>query len=264
MKAKIIILLLVSFIGFSQNENKLDQLGLTGSVKMLKMRCFKALMENDKIVKVEPLIVPREDHLDIDITFNISGNQIDEYVYTSKGGFYSKSSTHYDRYNNKIEHINYNSDLSIQYKRTYKYEKSREIENSFYKNGNKLVAKGIIQYDQSGNKVSEISYNSKNVVIDIMNYIYDDNKNLIEEINLDANNNPSYRKTFEYDLKNNLIEHTGYFKDSTIQYINKSKFDNKNNEIEFKKYSADGNLSYGDTYSYNDKNLKVKKEEINL
>jgi antitoxin component YwqK of YwqJK toxin-antitoxin module len=126
------------------------------------------------------------------IVFNDNGNEIEKSGYNSDGSLKYKYTYKYDDNGNRIEGKSkrYNSDGSSKYKRTYKY-------------------------DDNGNTIKKKWYNSEGSFKSVITYKYDDNGNEIETKMYNSDGSLEYKYTYKYECDN---------KDN---WINKIEYENK-------------------------------------
>lgn len=73
------------------------------------------------------------------------------------------------------------------------------------------------RYDETGNKIEEVHYNSDNSLLYKIVYIYDSAGRVIEQINFDANESPTFKTVYEYDFDGKLIEQKSFGADGSLE-----------------------------------------------
>lgn len=164
-KIILVILSVLCLVSCNQSEKKNDltEENLKGKVKSITENTYEAV---DKFGQIEKG----------DILVDSSA------VYTDDGRFKI-----YNEKGNKIEENYYNSNGSLIYKNTYKYdENGNKIEECHYEDGS-LDKKYTYEYDENGNKMEENWYNSDVSLDKKYTYEYDKNNNWIQEVEYENN-----------------------------------------------------------------------------
>jgi len=190
-------------------KNTLTTLRLKGKVKSLTETDFAAETINGETQKSD-----------------ILGKKI--FVFNDKG--------------NKVESTEYQNG-GLVFKTSYKYaDKENKMEwNRCHADGG-LHQKGIFNYDEIGNIIEDIFYNS-NGVVGKFTHVYDDNGNKIEENYYPFGDVLSFKNTYKYDYKGNIIEriHNDLESEGSIDDWKETyKYDDKREMIEWNHDDLDG------------------------
>lgn len=159
----------------------------------------------------------------------------------------------FDKKSNLLEKSTYNSDLSLNTKFVYTYNKKGELIE-------------MIEYTEYGNHRVTYKYENSYVVEERI-YHYDGDSNLIAKWNNKYNGNnylikrsgSKYYWIYEYDENNNKIEESYYSSDGELDIKLTYKYDTKRNLIEESTYNSNGSLERKLTYIYDDNNYKVEE-----
>ena len=217
-KIILVILSVLCLVSCNQSEKKNDltEENLKGKVKSIKETTYKAIEKFGQIEKGDVLVDSSA-------------------VYTDYGRFKI-----YNEKGNKIEENRYNSDGSLYYKVTYKYDgKGNKIEVNHYDSNGSLILKYTYKYDENGNKIEECWYNEDGSLIVKFTPKYDENGNMMEVNNYDSDGSLHKKFTYKYDEKGNKIEINNYNSDGRLdsKTTYKYEYDKNNNwtqRIEYK------------------------------
>jgi len=211
MKYKFKILLLCVSVSaltncsINRNIKTTKQEDVVVKVKSIQVLPYEALENSGKIEKGE-----RHNMITNTVeTFNEEGITIELKAYHPSGGLY--------------------------YSYTYKYnETGKKIEDN-----RNSGSKTIYEYDDEGNMIGDIYYNSDGSQGSKSIYKYNDKGNIIEkEMYLTKGD----KYTYKYDGKGDMISQAYYNVDGSQGSKRIYKYDDKGNMIEQKNYRADGSL----------------------
>ena len=193
----------------STQKNDLAELKLNGKVKSIREIPYKAVEKFGEVVKGDALGFEQI----LQITFNEKGNKIESNSFNSDGSLSFKYTYKYDDKGNIIESNSFNPDGSLSFKYTCKYDdKGNQIEsNSFNPDGN-LVDKYTYKYDDKGNKIELNYFNSDGSLFLKSTSKYDDKGNEIERNSFisDVNLDDKYTYKYTYDQQGNWIQQIAY------------------------------------------------------
>ena len=193
----------------STQKNDLAELKLNGKVKSIREIPYKAVEKFGEVVKGDALGFEQI----LQITFNEKGNKIESNSFNSDGSLSFKYTYKYDDKGNQIESNSFNPDGSLSFKYTCKYDdKGNQIEeNSFNPDGN-LVDKYTYKYDDKGNKIELNYFNSDGSLFLKSTSKYDDKGNEIERNSFisDVNLDDKYTYKYTYDQQGNWIQQIAY------------------------------------------------------
>ena len=216
-KIILVILSVLCLVSCNQSEKKNDltEENLKGKVKSITENTYEAVDKFGQIEKGDVLVdssaVYTDDgHFKI---YNEKGNKIEENYYNSNGSLIYKNTYKYDKKGNIIEEKSYYPDGSLIYKNTYKYdEKGNKIEDNSYDSDGRLHSKYTYKYDEKGNKIEENWYNSDGRLHSKYTYKYDEKGNNIEENWYDSDGSLYEKHTYkyEYDKNNNWTQRIQY------------------------------------------------------
>ena len=156
--------------------------------------------------------------------YNEKGNQI-ETNYFERDGLEGRWKKKYDEQGNLIESIRYNSDGSLWFRATYRYnEKGKKIEtNSFGHPSAK--PRSTHKYNEQGNLIEENNYNRDGSLDSRHTYRYDEQNNQIESNRYNSDGSLGYRHTCRYDEQGDLIEQNFYGQDGVFNRGETFKYD---------------------------------------
>ena len=181
----------------STQKNDLAELKLNGKVKSIREIPYKAVEKFGEVVKGDALGFEQI----LQITFNEKGN--------------------------KIESNSFNSDGSLSFKSTYKYDdKGNKIELNYFNSDGSLFLKSTSKYDDKGNKIELNGFNPDGRLSSKSTYKYDDKDNLIE-----VNSDSDSKFTYKYDDKGNKIEQNWFTTDGSLfsKWTYKYTYDQQDN-----------------------------------
>lgn len=142
------------------------------------------------------------------VSFDASGNKIEEMKYSSDGALESRRVYSYDIKGNVIAETGYDAKGEIEWKNSYNYDGSgSKVEILSYSGDGKLAARTSYTYDASG-KLSEESYRDiKDTRLDqTIKYTYDDKGHLLSKKSNRSWGPRSVDVTYIYDKRGLLIE----------------------------------------------------------
>jgi hypothetical protein len=122
---------------------------------------------------------------------------------------------------------------------------------------NGLISRQTYKYDSNNNLTEYVSYDTDDVIIDLITYKYDSNGNRIEWTRLDGNGNSYVYVTNKYNSNNDMLEQTSFNVDGSIrqQYI--STYDSNYNRLA-SVYYRNGEFYRKYTYKYDSNNNRVE------
>lgn len=121
----------------------------------------------------------------------------------------------------------------------------------------------IEKYDQRGNKVEYIHYNSDGNFFSksIYKNKYDIDGKIIEINEYDPEGTISSKTIYKYDSNGNMIEGTPYYNDFKLGDKRKYKFDSNGNKVERKVYNPENEMTASSIYKYNQDNILIEELE---
>lgn len=163
MKTRIIQIFVFSILlsacsFFNKENNDLDKMNLNGKIKSIRESSFQAI---EKFGEVTKGIKAREDEWEFDYirTYNHKGNIIESNEYNSDGSLNFKRTYEYDDKGNKIKSNEYKSDGSLGYKSISKYDnKGNLIEGNVCKLDGIQDYRWTLKYDDKGNLIKKEYY----------------------------------------------------------------------------------------------------------
>ncbi len=133
--------------------------------------------------------------------------------------------SYYDLRGNEIEHIKYNADETIEFRK-------------------------VLQYDTNGNLVEQIEYDSNETVKFRKGKRYDTNGRLVEEISYSIENIPNYKLSYVYDRNGKNSKRIGILGEDT-SWIEHLEYDNNGLLVGIKPYDVDEKQTHSVIYKYN-------------
>lgn len=261
---KIIILILISTIsctkGQDKSENHLSSLNLSGEIKSIVEKTYKATVKFGEPVKTDNI----EKN---ELIFNDFG-----YLSSKKTQFFSIINStifyEYDNLNNILVETEKNEDGSQYRKHINKYDDNNKlIEVEYYANGENWFSKSKYEYDN--NKRILNSYdkdgNFESRWIDIL----DQKNNVIKSFNYDKNGELEFEWKFNFDDRGNKTQNVLVYilkslnpNTTKLLYDDEIKEYNKKNEVS-KIYEDAQILKFTFKYKYDEKNNWINKIKYN-
>ncbi len=244
------ILIIFTLCSFDSSNNKInDRTGyeLKGNVKSLVEKTFLATDKFGEITKDDDNVFRI-----YKVEYNDNGNKVEEstFMYLNKYRYYDNGRL--------CETRMYNSDGSLSTVLTFEYMGDTISIQKCYINNNSYAGKRIRKFDNSGNLIKILDYNSKDILKGKSIYKYDNKGNNIQFFNYDSNGKLVYKsELYTYDDK-------GYIDSKTNIY----KYDNKGNLIEttikniVTKYEYDENGNWIKCFTTNEDQPEVIEREI--
>jgi len=241
-------LFLFSFIDGNKKMNDWEKEHLNGKVKSIREYNYN-----------KPIILNLSDtNYDLIIIYNKKGNQI-EWNWNKGDEKGNKKIITYNKSGNIIDETISDKNGKVILKDTYKYDNKRNLseDNICLQYSGEDTTRYMDKYkcDNLGNKIEKdfydkgIKYEGKNL------YKYDEKRNLIEDDDYDKDEKLIRKNIFKYDEKGNLIENDFYEHgvDLTEKWI--WKYDNYGNITEQYRYDSFNKLMTNELYKYDyDKN----------
>jgi len=155
----------------------------------------------------------------------------------------------------KIEKGDFFTSMKIEYD-----EEGDEIERISYNSVGIMDAKRIIKYDDNKNKIEQNWYKSDGSLENRRTYKNDDKGNIIEENYYESNGNLYGVFNYKYDNKGNKIEETLF---TNGQFNNRFtfKYDNKENLIEKDAYTNHGKIDQINVYKYDENHNEIEESD---
>jgi hypothetical protein len=237
-------------------KSNIEILGLKGKVKKIEQRSsssgkmITSFNENGYII--EEISYDSKGMLQYKNTLkrNEEGNVIETNFHNSNGLDYTITSKYkYDDKGHTIERNNFISNVSIQ----YSVDEYLMI-LSIFENRN------TYSYNENGNVVNEVGYDSSGIKINDNEYKFDGKGNMITRIT--ANKLEVGKSTFKYDNNSLLIETNYYYSPEKLWILGSKeafKYDIKGNIIEKTTTSDDYLIIESYNYNYDAKGNWVKQ-----
>jgi hypothetical protein len=132
-------------------------------------------------------------------------------------------------------------------------DKNKLIENKIeFLDGTGRVITNTFKYDNTGNQIEKVTYDSYFRSTHKVVYKYDNKNNILEEIEYDSLSRADYKEKYtnHYDNFGNLIEQTS--QDNYRTTKNTYKYDEKGNWINYECKSSDGIYAFQETANYDE------------
>ena len=144
------------------------------------------------------------------------------------------------------------------FKLTNKFdEKGNQIKSIEYNTNKNLWVKYTYTYDEKGNVLGTIGFDDGNMPIK-STYKYDDRGKLIEEKSYYEEGDFISKYTYKYDEKGKQIESNSYNDVGKLENKMTTKYDAKGNIIELIWYNGDGSFSSKTTNKYDEKGNQIE------
>lgn len=191
---------------YDDKGNRIEENSYNSEGNLTKKWTYK---HDEKGNKIERKIYDSEGVLNfkVDFDYDENGNLLEENSYDSKDTYNGKITYQYDKKENVIERNNYDSEGALNFKDNFDYNENGQMveENSYISED--LDSKTTYMYDNKGNNIERISYNSDGRLDSKITYKHDDKGNIIEYnfYNSDGSLNKKRTHQYEYDKKGNWL-----------------------------------------------------------
>jgi hypothetical protein len=228
MKSKInllvIFLLLLGCRPYKIKISDLQQENIYGNAKSIKEYFYETDSEHyNQYLSNNKALIKRY------TLFNVEGFIIEENEYRD-GKLHRKRRNTYDKDENLVKEVSYDSNEDIKWVDLYTYNKKGYlVENTSIDSLGGIFYRLVNKYDRKGNLVKE-TYNNTKEPPNIHFYKYDRDNRLIEEGGYDSKGNVDWRNEYTYDVNGNEIENRSY--GYSIDYLTTKKYDLSGNVIE--------------------------------
>ncbi len=252
----IVIFTLCALISFAQKQKNADlnDMKLNGQVKYLEESIYADLNYDEKIGQNE--IGSYEF-----TKFNRYGN-IDAFLYRSKFLFFRYQ---YISMNEITQAVQFDERGSIESMETYTYDNSgNKIEYIYYESG-VVVSKTQYKYDEKNNNIAAVAFKSNGEKGTRYTYKYDSFNNKTEAVQYNSSGELVSTITYDYNSEKDEYTYISYLPDNEIEWIRKYKLDSNGNKIVEYKYNDKNELrdKWTWVYTYDSKNNWIKQTEYN-
>lgn len=283
MKCRLIISILfhLTLIGFvlGQQESDWNDFNLKGKIKSVKQISYKAVLQNDTILKNKRESDPDFEN-DFFVVFDVKGNKLEMISYSSENFILNNYKYKYDinnnlilkqdllldcnhifKYENKLvieERIVNNEDSSQIGKTTYLYTKDNKLKEELYVDDISSI-KRFFKY-KNGKLIEEKVYIDEKNFQTIL-FRYEDEKGVTEIHFVNSNKELEEKQVKKVDEKNNVILLSSYDINNFLISKYTYEFDARNNIISIKKFFKDDSLitHWVIKYSYDKEGNWVKQ-----
>jgi hypothetical protein len=107
-------------------------------------------------------------------------------------------------------------------------------------------------YNEEGNQVGQIYYNSDGSLGGKSTYEYDEEGNQVESTAYNSDGNISWKSTYEYDEEGNQVESIFSWPEEVIYYKHTYEYDEEGNKVASTAYNSDGSVDGKSTYVYDE------------
>ena len=149
-----------------------------------------------------------------------------------------------------------------QSRRTIKEMKIRKVEiqqHEFKKDKFEQVRNAVSEYDNHGNLIKEIEYNSDSTFKTFETYIFDRNNNEIEHITFDKFGKMTQKTTSKYDNLDDKKQELIYNASNELQERVEFVYDNFGQKTEENSYNKEGVLKEKITFKYDRKGSLIER-----
>ena len=229
------------------NYKELDKLGNT--VKDVKYDDFEDVEEiienvyDDKGNLIEEKIFLNEEELAERKTYKIdeTGKIAREFTHYLDESV-DTVSYEYDADGNLIKKVLIDSEGVVESKEIFNYKDMKEISYIFYNEDDKLITERINGYDNSGNLLRTIYFNSEEDEKYRIENTYDDDNRLVKTLKFDENDDLIEKYSYKHNDKGRVIE--VITENQNENNISTFKYDDNGNAIEQKEMNIDETLNH--------------------
>lgn len=237
----------------NKKNNDLDEYNLSGKVKSVISFIYSPEEHYGNIEIGE--IKRRYDYEEI--TFNRNGYKIDEKPHHQSNMTTEKElQNHAGKRNEKT--INFKAKLTHKYDNKYD-ENGNVIEEIIYNTDGNLIAKGLLNYNEKQDVIEAVEYDSDEKLQRKLKFKYDNDGNLIEGIEYDSYGDCNRKLRFKYDQNRRILNFREY--DSYGLLSNKEiyRYDEKGKLVELKSdWYGEGRINSKLQYKYDDEGNWIK------
>jgi hypothetical protein len=274
-------ILSIGFTAFAQSDNQIDrqQWGVTDNVISIHETWYSVVIKGDQISKGKKI----NDKFEIEstVTFDSSGNKIEDIRYDILGKPTHKLIYSYDDKNNRTAEYRYGLDGTLLHSTKFniKYnssDKKTEVDNM--NDDGTIKSKTIYKYDAAGN-LAQHEWSSLNVASIIKtDYVCDDKGNVVSMTEYDANGDVEWRYLYTRDASGKIIEESTFKKGISFYGKYTYAYDDNGNKTEMHwfnknpekpymnwkyKYEFDSNGNWTKQIQYNgEKAISIAEREI--
>ncbi|GAA3589237.1 hypothetical protein GCM10022396_03190 [Flavivirga amylovorans] len=147
--------------------------------------------------------------------YDANGNRVGEQHYNS-GKLKTKAVYKFDKNNDKVQQLRYNSKNELEFKTFYAYDDAHKLieVKSYYgvRNNNKFAKKNTFVYNSQGKKSEVLKYNADDVAIERTDFKYNENQDItfINRFGSNGSLLKSNESSYTLDEKNNWTKLTDY------------------------------------------------------
>jgi hypothetical protein len=236
-------------------ENLYTQMGLKGTVKMLKTTDYRTRLQSDSVV--------RGDMLSGSVyLFNPDGNLKEDRQYNGEGKLIWKSLYKYDNSGNLSEKATYLDSTDLKNRVVYKYDvKKNIVEETSFNNSGSLEYKISYKYNAKGQLIEKLIFrpSEKNWNISLS---YDENKNIKRSSSYTVSEAQTTRYIYRHDKEGKKVEEIYYRPDGSkgSRYVN--IYNDKGKRIEYSVYGSDDSLLYKSVFKYDDSGNMIERQGL--
>lgn len=141
-------------------------------------------------------------------------------------------------------------------------ENGNEIEKIYYNSDGTVDDKWITKYDEEGNEIENNNFTSDGSLLFKLIHKFDNKGNRIESNTYNSDGSINSNSTHKYDEKENYIESISHISDGYSAKKETYSYDDKGNVIEKNGYEADGSIRFKFLFHYDDKGNKIEDSYI--
>ena len=147
----------------------------------------------------------------------------------------------YDKNEEPIEYVQYNTDGSIYEKTTYERNEKGDAQKGMEKNASgEIISYWIYECDSNENLIEVKTYDAENNLTEIQSNKNDENGNIIEIQLKSPESEKGWRYVYKYNSDNKKIEELRYKPDGSLKDRRMYLYDKNGNENTVIKYYPDG------------------------
>ena len=248
--SSVVISIFITGCSKEQKENDLTKFNIKGDVKSLIEESHYAIVRNGKIEKDKS-----RGFFKSILEFNKEGNFEEAIYYDFDGSIFEESTYEYDEEGDLVKEISLDP-AGVYLKSTYEYkydQAGNQVEKIVYNTDGSKNDLYTYEYDEARNLVKEIRYSPDGSIFEESTYEYDEAGNLVKEIVHDI---PfDFKSTYEYDDKGNLVKRFDYESEGLlIRWTNERKetydYDEEGSIVKIISYESDGSIKKKVTYEF--------------
>lgn len=237
----------------NKKNNDLDEYNLSGKVKSVISFTYSP---EEHYGNIEIGEIKRRYNYE-EVTFNRNGNKIEEKPH-HKNNKPTEKELH--KHTGKRSEKTSTSKTKLTHKYENKYDDNGNvIEEIIYNTDGNLIAKGLLKYNYRQDVIEAVKYDSGGKPQKKLQFKYDNDGNLIEGIEYDPYGKCIMKLRFKYDENGKIINFSQYDSFEILSFKNIFKYDKKGNLFELKSdLYGEGKINSKIQYKYDNEGNWIK------